>query len=69
MISLPRMDNLGDWPQTLMTVTCVLMALSWVAVFLRIYVRAYMIRYFGLDDWFMVLTAVSGVSEDEYTSG
>lgn len=34
--------------------------LSWLAVALRVYVRAGMLKAFGLDDWLMLLTQVRG---------
>lgn len=34
------------------------LALSWISVLLRIYVRAFMTNCFQLDDWFMVIGQV-----------
>lgn len=36
------------------------LALSWISVLLRIYVRAFMTNHFQLDDWFMLIGQVWG---------
>ncbi|KAH8692329.1 hypothetical protein BGW36DRAFT_387402 [Talaromyces proteolyticus] len=47
------MDNRG--PQVL-AVNIVFWILTWLALSLRVYVRAFMRKIFGIDDWFMVGT-------------
>lgn len=39
-------------------VTILFLALTWVAVSLRVYVRAIMTKSFGVDDWLAVLSLV-----------
>jgi hypothetical protein len=39
-------------------VAILFLALSWTAVILRVYVRAVMIKTFGIDDYLCVLTLV-----------
>jgi len=34
------------------------LALSWVAIILRCYVRFFMKKLFGIDDWFAVISLV-----------
>jgi hypothetical protein len=49
-------DNLLAWGRS---VACVLtLALVWPLFFMRVYVRAYMVRSFGWDDWFMAAAVV-----------
>lgn len=50
----------SDHPGTLRNVTAAMLALSWIAVMFRVYVRAWMIKAFGADDCFSVATLVSG---------
>ncbi|KAL1305796.1 hypothetical protein AAFC00_003960 [Neodothiora populina] len=47
---------LGDRPNNITVVAATFVALSWVSVSLRVYVRAFMIHAFGPDDWIMLLT-------------
>lgn len=42
----------------LLAVTAVFLPLAWFVVGLRIYVRAYMTKTFGADDWAMIFTTV-----------
>ena len=65
-LSLPRVTGLGPKALALTDVIAVLLLVSWVAVFLRTYVRAYMIRYFGPDDWLMVSTVVGTMNHCMY---
>jgi hypothetical protein len=44
---------------TLVVVSLLLLLLVTVIVPMRIYVRARIVRYFGLDDWAIVVAAVS----------
>jgi hypothetical protein len=41
-----------------LAVGVVFIILAWVTVGLRVYVRAFMLRTFALDDWLIVLTLV-----------
>lgn len=47
-----------DSPHAVKTVTAALVVLSWVAVLIRIYVKAWLIQAIGLDDGFAVATLV-----------
>jgi hypothetical protein len=53
----PSLDDLKSYQ--MLTTSCVFLALSTITVIARIYVRAYMIRSFGWDDWLMLVTFVS----------
>ncbi|KAL2005112.1 hypothetical protein VTN00DRAFT_2962 [Thermoascus crustaceus] len=45
-----------DRSQQVLAVAILFFILSWLTVLLRIYVRAGMLKSFGLDDWLMVIT-------------
>lgn len=49
-------ENRG--PQ-LQAVACFLLALAVVSMLLRAYVRQFLVKSFGVDDWFMVVATVS----------
>ena len=51
-------DDIGTIPRVIIGVSGLFLALSWIAVSMRIYVRAVMLRCFGLDDWLMVISCV-----------
>ena len=53
-----------DDPNVVRTVAAAMLALSWIAVLLRTYVRAWMVKAFGLDDCFAIATLVSCTGED-----
>lgn len=42
--------------QQLLAVTFTLCSISWVAVSLRCFVRAKIVKAFGLDDWLIILS-------------
>lgn len=44
---------------TLVIVNVVLMSLVTFVVFLRLYVRVYLLRWFGIDDLFIIIALVS----------
>lgn len=44
---------------TLIIVNIVLMSLVTFVVFLRLYVRVYLLRWFGIDDLFIIIALVS----------
>lgn len=45
--------------ETMVAVASLFLALSWIAVSLRVYVRGFQIRgAFGRDDWLMLVTLV-----------
>ncbi|KAL1305799.1 hypothetical protein AAFC00_003962 [Neodothiora populina] len=50
----PTIEQLKSVPMAISA--SVFLIASWIVVALRIYVRAYMIRSFGWDDWLMVVT-------------
>lgn len=50
--------DITDTTERIFVATVVMLALSWVMVLLRIWVRAITIRQVGLDDWFLVLSLV-----------
>lgn len=53
------MDNRA--PQIL-AVNIVFWVLTWLALSLRVYVRGFLRKTFGIDDWFMVGTQVRNIS-------
>ena len=48
-----------DRSHQILAVNILFFVLSWVAISLRVYVRAGMLKSFGMDDWAMVVTVVS----------
>ena len=48
-----------DRGHELFAISIFFLVLSWVTVGLRVYVRAGMLKSFGMDDWAMVVTVVS----------
>lgn len=42
----------------MITVAAVFLVISWISVSLRLYVRGFMIRSLGWDDWMCLLTQV-----------
>jgi len=47
-----------DRSQQVLAVGLIFIILAWITVGLRVYVRAYMLRTFALDDWLIVVTLV-----------
>jgi len=60
-----QISQLGLQPVAFIAVAAVFVTLATIAVALRVHVRAYMIRSWGLDDTLLVL---AGVSELEVVS-
>lgn len=54
--SAERVASLGPRTVVMLVVSVVFLVLTWVAFALRVYVRGFMIRSFGKDDWTMLLT-------------
>lgn len=48
-----------DRGHQILAVNILFLVLSWVTISLRVYVRAGMLKSFGMDDWAMVVTVVS----------
>lgn len=48
-----------DDPNVVRAVAAAMLVLSWVALILRVYVRVWMVKAFGLDDYFAMATLVS----------
>lgn len=48
-----------DDPNVVRSVAAAMLALAWIAVILRTYVRAWMVKAIGLDDYFAIATLVS----------
>lgn len=57
--SLDGLSELGNGPDTMIAISVAFLAISWTSVTLRVFVRAFMIRAFGWDDWVMLVTLVS----------
>ncbi|KJZ71691.1 hypothetical protein HIM_08929 [Hirsutella minnesotensis 3608] len=51
--------NYGLSEEAIIIACAVLLPLTWLAVGLRIYVRAYMTKSFQIDDWFMVIAQLT----------
>lgn len=47
-----------DRSQGVLLVAVFFLIISWIAVTFRVYVRAFMLKSFGWDDWTMALTLV-----------
>ena len=47
-----------DRSKEILAVAVFFITLSWIFVLLRVYVKVFMLKNFGLDDWLMVLTIV-----------
>lgn len=54
--------------QTVIVICCVFLNATWLTIFLRIWVRAGILRNFGWDDAIMVLTNVSLVPAGRQTA-
>lgn len=55
--AVPTLSELKSYD--MLAISAVFLALSAVTVILRVYVRGWMIRSFGWDDWLMMVTWVS----------
>jgi len=64
---IPDAANLGDRPLVMSRVAIAFLVLTWTAVFLRVYVRAVLIRSFGWDDWTIIFTSVRMRNRDVST--
>lgn len=53
------LDLTEDNGGSLVITAAVFLALSWIAVMLRTYTRAVVMKSFQLDDWFMLASQVS----------
>jgi hypothetical protein len=63
-MALPLVDRS---PQVLI-VNVIFWILSWISILLRLYVRAGLLKWFGVDDWTMIITQVSGEGVNRATS-
>ena len=59
----PEVDAVSKWP-TIVGVCVGLTTLMVITVGARLYVRAWMIKSMGIDDWIMLFSAVSTRSND-----
>lgn len=57
-----------DRSQQVLAATLIFITLAWIAVGLRVYVRAFMLRTFALDDWLIVLSLVCLAASDTLDS-
>lgn len=48
-----------DRSHEVLAVAVLFLTLTWITVLLRVYVRAGMLKSWGLDDWMMLVTQVS----------
>ena len=55
---IPDPTNLGSGPTRLVNVGIAFLSIAWLAVVLRVWARAIIIRTFGWDDWTILLTMV-----------
>jgi hypothetical protein len=58
-----------DRSQQVLAVGISFIALAWISVAIRVYVRAIMQRFFGMDDWLMVLTLVKIILSCQLAAG
>jgi hypothetical protein len=54
----------NDLGPVVQSVTIAVLVIAWIAVGLRYYVRIFMVKSFGIDDWFITFTLVSTYSSD-----
>ncbi|KAI5202313.1 hypothetical protein E4T39_04811 [Aureobasidium subglaciale] len=52
---IPTLAHLGSVPQSLFSGTVAILAVAWLSVVLRVYVRSVMMRSFQWDDWTIML--------------
>ena len=52
----------NDLGPVVQSVTIAVLVIAWIAVGLRYYVRIFMVKSFGIDDWFITLTLASTYS-------
>ncbi|KAK5999981.1 hypothetical protein QM012_005069 [Aureobasidium pullulans] len=64
--AVPTVDGLGRIPQELYIVAVTLLVITWIAVFARAYVRAYMLRSVGWDDWTLIPTQICYTAQCAY---
>jgi hypothetical protein len=50
--------DVEDRAVTMVGVSTAFFTLAWLAFFLRVLVKSYIMRSFGIDDWLMVVTIV-----------
>lgn len=50
-------------------ISCMLLSLSWIFGMMRVYVRVHILRTFGWDDGFLLLTLVSYVNTGSWNTG
>jgi hypothetical protein len=58
------MTAANDLGPVVQSVTIAVLVISWIAVGLRYYVRIFIVKSFGIDDWFITLTLVRNYSSD-----
>lgn len=51
---IPTLYGLGNIPEELYDVSIVFLIITWLVVFARAYVRGYMLRAIGWDDWTLI---------------
>lgn len=49
---------MGSRAEVLCAVTVTFLVLAWLTVSLRVFVRARIVKAFGLDDWLMIVSLV-----------
>lgn len=49
--------------------SCGFLAVAWASVSLRVYVRHFMIKSFGRDDWLILMTLVRPPGDDDILEG
>lgn len=54
----PEAVDLGKGPIRQVTVGIVFVSIAWITFFMRFYARRIMLKTWGTDDWFMLLTMV-----------
>ncbi|GAB7346857.1 hypothetical protein MBLNU459_g1941t1 [Dothideomycetes sp. NU459] len=67
MSGVPEIKNLGAGPAELLGVSIAFLVITWIAVSLRVWVRASGARSFGWDDWTIMLCLCSFTIQGAYS--
>ncbi|KAG9568425.1 hypothetical protein KCU71_g840, partial [Aureobasidium melanogenum] len=64
--AVPTLYGLGRIPEELYIVAITFLTMTWTSVFARAYVRGYMLRSFGWDDWTLIPAQICYTAQCAY---
>ncbi|KAG9668297.1 hypothetical protein KCU99_g6480, partial [Aureobasidium melanogenum] len=64
--AVPTLDGLGRIPEELYIVAITFLTMTWASVLARFYVRGYMLRSFGWDDWTLIPAQICYTAQCAY---